>query len=38
MKVDNPTGVTNNVKVNIPKFHLDLGPEPGGRQYGRSTG
>jgi hypothetical protein len=28
MKVDNPTGVTNNVKVNIPKFHLDLGPDP----------
>jgi hypothetical protein len=28
MKVDNPTGVTNDVKVNIPKFHLDLGPDP----------
>jgi hypothetical protein len=28
MKVDNPSGVTNNVKVNIPKFHLDLGPDP----------
>jgi len=28
MQVDNPTGVTNNVKVNIPQFHLDLGPNP----------
>ncbi|MBF9143023.1 AsmA family protein [Hymenobacter properus] len=28
MKVDNPTGVTNDVKVNIPQFHLDLGPDP----------
>ena len=28
MKVDNPTGVTNDVKINIPKFHLDLGPDP----------
>ncbi len=28
MRVDNPSGVTNNVKVNIPQFHLDLGPNP----------
>ena len=28
MQVSNPTGVTNDVKVNIPKFHLDLGPDP----------
>ena len=28
MQVDNPSGVTNNVKVNIPQFHLDLGPNP----------
>ncbi|MDO7850833.1 AsmA family protein [Hymenobacter convexus] len=28
MKVDNPTGVTNDVKVDIPQFHLDLGPDP----------
>ncbi len=28
MKVDNPSGVTNNVKVNVPRFHLDLGPNP----------
>ena len=28
MQVNNPTGVTNDVKVNIPKFHLDLGPDP----------
>ena len=28
MAVDNPSGVTNNVKVSIPQFHLDLGPNP----------
>ncbi len=28
MQVDNPSGFTNNVKVNIPRFHLDLGPNP----------
>ncbi|WP_035559509.1 AsmA-like C-terminal region-containing protein [Hymenobacter sp. IS2118] len=28
MQVDNPSGYTNNVKVNIPQFHLDLGPNP----------
>ncbi|OGX80924.1 AsmA family protein [Hymenobacter glacialis] len=28
MKVDNPSGFTNNVKVSIPQFHLDLGPNP----------
>ena len=28
MQVDNPSGFTNNVKVNIPQFHLDLGPNP----------
>ena len=28
MQVDNPSGFTNNVKVNVPKFHLDLGPNP----------
>ncbi len=28
MQVDNPSGFTNNVKVNIPRFHLDLGPDP----------
>ncbi len=28
MQVDNPSGITNNVKVNIPQFHLDLGPNP----------
>ena len=28
MKVSNPTGVTNDVKVDIPQFHLDLGPDP----------
>ena len=28
MQVSNPTGVTNDVKVNIPQFHLDLGPDP----------
>ena len=28
MQVDNPSGVTDNVKVNIPQFHLDLGPNP----------
>ena len=28
MVVDNPSGFTNNVKVNIPQFHLDLGPNP----------
>ena len=28
MQVDNPSGVTNLVKVNIPQFHLDLGPNP----------
>ncbi|WP_046244407.1 AsmA family protein [Hymenobacter terrenus] len=28
MQVDNPSGNTNNVKVNVPQFHLDLGPNP----------
>jgi len=28
MQVDNPSGFTNNVKVNVPQFHLDLGPNP----------
>ena len=28
MQVDNPSGFTNNVKVNIPQFHLDLGSNP----------
>ena len=28
MQVTNPTGVTNDLKVNIPQFHLDLGPNP----------
>ncbi|OGX89328.1 AsmA family protein [Hymenobacter coccineus] len=28
MVVDNPSGFTNNVKVNISQFHLDLGPNP----------
>ncbi len=28
MMVDNPSGITNNLKVNIPQFHLDLGPDP----------
>ncbi len=28
MQVDNPSGFTNNVKVNVPKFHLDLGQNP----------
>ncbi|NML65705.1 hypothetical protein HHL22_10860 [Hymenobacter sp. RP-2-7] len=28
MQVDNPSGFTNNVKVNIPQFHLDLGTNP----------
>ena len=28
MQVNNPTGVTNDVKINIPQFHLDLGPDP----------
>ncbi|GAA4351265.1 hypothetical protein GCM10023185_09770 [Hymenobacter saemangeumensis] len=28
MNVDNPSGFTNNVKVNIPQFHLDLGKNP----------
>ena len=28
MQVSNPTGVTKDVKVNIPQFHLDLGPNP----------
>ena len=28
MQVSNPTGATNDVKVNIPQFHLDLGPDP----------
>ncbi|RZL16697.1 MAG: AsmA family protein [Hymenobacter sp.] len=26
--VDNPSGFTNNVKVNVSKFHLDLGTNP----------
>ncbi|HEX8426956.1 AsmA-like C-terminal region-containing protein [Hymenobacter sp.] len=28
MVVDNPSGFTNNVKVNVKQFHLDLGPNP----------
>jgi len=28
MSVDNPSGFTNNVKVNVPRFHLDLGSNP----------
>ena len=28
MVVDNPSGFTNNVKVNVKKFHLDLGKNP----------
>ncbi|MGI4834491.1 MAG: AsmA-like C-terminal region-containing protein [Janthinobacterium lividum] len=28
MQVDNPSGFANNVKVNIPQFHLDLGTNP----------
>ena len=28
MSVDNPSGFTNNMKVNIPQFHLDLGKNP----------
>ena len=28
MQVSNPTGVTNDLKVNVPQFHLDLGPNP----------
>ena len=28
MRVSNPTGVTNDLKVSIPQFHLDLGPDP----------
>ena len=28
MQVSNPTGVTKDVKINIPQFHLDLGPNP----------
>ncbi len=28
MRVDNPSGFTNNVKVNVERFHLDLGPNP----------
>ncbi|GAB2714031.1 hypothetical protein GCM10011495_16990 [Hymenobacter frigidus] len=28
MQVSNLTGVTNDLKVNIPQFHLDLGPDP----------
>ena len=28
MQVDNPSGYTNNVKINVPQFHLDLGPNP----------
>ena len=28
MVVDNPSGFTNNAKVNISKFHLDLGSDP----------
>ena len=28
MQVSNLTGVTKDVKVNIPQFHLDLGPNP----------
>ncbi|QJX46711.1 AsmA family protein [Hymenobacter taeanensis] len=28
MNVDNPSGFTNNVKVNVKQFHLDLGTNP----------
>ncbi|MCR5888120.1 AsmA family protein [Hymenobacter sp. J193] len=28
MQVDNPSGFTNNVKVNVKQFHLDLGKNP----------
>ncbi|TGD77888.1 AsmA-like C-terminal region-containing protein [Hymenobacter wooponensis] len=28
MNVDNPSGFTNNVKVNVKQFHLDLGANP----------
>jgi hypothetical protein len=28
MNVDNPSGFTNNVKVNVQQFHLDLGSNP----------
>ena len=28
MVVDNPSGFTNNVKVNVSQFHLDLGSNP----------
>ncbi|KUG05960.1 AsmA family protein [Solirubrum puertoriconensis] len=28
MQVDNPSGFTNNVKVNVKRFHLDLGKNP----------
>ncbi|MCC3156121.1 AsmA family protein [Hymenobacter sp. 15J16-1T3B] len=28
MKVDNPSGFTNNVMVDVKKFHLDLGTNP----------
>ncbi|MVN76126.1 hypothetical protein GO988_07295 [Hymenobacter sp. HMF4947] len=28
MVVDNPSGFTNNVKVNVSQFHLDLGTNP----------
>lgn len=28
MQVDNPSGFTNNVRVNVPKFHVDLGQNP----------
>ncbi|MEJ7665958.1 MAG: hypothetical protein WKG07_43790 [Hymenobacter sp.] len=28
MTVDNPSGFTNNVKVNVSQFHLDLGSNP----------
>ncbi|UOR04902.1 AsmA family protein [Hymenobacter aerilatus] len=28
MVVDNPSGFTNNVKVNVKQFHLDLGKNP----------
>ncbi|WP_426489861.1 AsmA family protein [Hymenobacter sp. 102] len=28
MVVDNPSGFTNNVKVNVKQFHLDLGSNP----------
>ncbi|GAA4018882.1 hypothetical protein GCM10022408_35960 [Hymenobacter fastidiosus] len=28
LNVDNPSGFTNNVKVNVKRFHLDLGKNP----------